>query len=195
MPERDYPALYAALSPVADYVVVNVSSPNTPGLRQLQELDSLRPLLRAVRAEADRDTSRRVPLLVKIAPDLTREEVEGMAGVFLAQEIDGVIATNTTLAREAVAGLPHAAETGGLSGRPVREGATRVLRELHQALDGRLPLIGVGGIDDADSAGEKIAAGASLVQIYTGFIYQGPSVIARANAGIAEARRALQVAS
>ncbi len=182
----------------ADYVTVNISSPNTQGLRSLQGEEALTRLLAALKerqAQLSGEHGRYVPLLVKIAPDLTREEVEGMAGVFLAQEIDGVIATNTTLAREAVAGLPHAAETGGLSGRPVREGATRVLRELHQALDGRLPLIGVGGIDDADSAGEKITAGASLVQIYTGFIYQGPGVIARANAGIAEARRALQVAS
>jgi dihydroorotate dehydrogenase len=190
--EDDYLICLEKVYAHADYVTVNISSPNTQGLRSLQSEDALTRLLASLKerqAQLSGEHGKYVPLLVKIAPDLSLEEVEIMASVFKAQEIDGVIATNTTIARTAVSGMAHGDEMGGLSGRPVRESSTRVLRELHAALDGSLPLIGVGGIDDAASAAEKIQAGASLVQIYTGFIYQGPGVIAKAAAGIAELAR------
>lgn len=178
----------------ADYITVNISSPNTQGLRSLQNEAALTELLSRLKARqlelAARD-GRYVPLLVKIAPDLSEAEIDTMAAVFKAQAIDGVIATNTTIARDAVAGLPHAEETGGLSGRPVRAAATRVLRQLRAALGPELPLIGVGGVCDEDSAAEKIEAGAQLVQLYTGFIYEGPGVIAAAARGVARARAAL----
>ena len=178
----------------ADYITVNISSPNTQGLRSLQGEEALTRLLSALKerqAQLSGEHGRYVPLLVKIAPDLSLAEVEGMAAVFRTQEIDGVIATNTTISRDAVSALPHGLEAGGLSGRPVREASTRVLRELNAALEGRLPLIGVGGIDSAEAAAEKVRAGAALVQVYTGFIYQGPGLIAEAARGISEARAAL----
>lgn len=177
----------------ADYITVNISSPNTQGLRSLQGEEVLTRLLSALKERQSALSSqhgRYVPLLVKIAPDLTLTEVDGMAAVFKAQEIDGVIATNTTISRSAVANMPHGQEVGGLSGGPVRESSTRVLREFAQALDGQVPLIGVGGIVDAESAAEKIQAGADLVQIYTGFIYRGPQLVADAAAGVARARAA-----
>ena len=189
--EDDYLACLEKVYEHADYVTVNISSPNTQGLRSLQGEEALTRLLAALKerqTQLSGEHGRYVPLLVKIAPDLQPAEVEGIAGVLLAQEIDGVIATNTTISRTAVAHLPHGGEVGGLSGQPVREASTRVLRELAAALDGRMPIIGVGGISDAESAAEKITAGADLVQIYTGFIYEGPGVIARAAAGVAHAR-------
>ncbi len=189
--EDDYLICLDKVYAHASYITVNISSPNTQGLRSLQGEEALTRLLSALKArQAQLATQhgRYVPLLVKIAPDLSLAEVEGIAGVFKSQEIDGVIATNTTISRVAVADLPHGQEAGGLSGRPVRESSTRVLRELSAALAGAMPIIGVGGIAGADSAAEKIEAGASLVQIYTGFIYEGPCVIARANEGIARAR-------
>lgn len=189
--EDDYLICLDKVYAHASYITVNISSPNTQGLRSLQGEEALTRLLSALKerqAQLATQHGRYVPLLVKIAPDLSLAEVEGIAGVFKAQEIDGVIATNTTISRVAVADLPHGQEAGGLSGRPVRESSTRVLRELSAALAGAMPIIGVGGIAGADSAAEKIEAGASLVQIYTGFIYEGPCVIARANEGIARAR-------
>ncbi len=189
--EDDYLICLEKVYAHADYVTVNISSPNTQGLRSLQSEDALTRLLAALKerqTQLSGEHGRYVPLLVKIAPDLELAEVEGIAGVLKALEIDGVIATNTTISRTAVAGLPHGQEAGGLSGLPVREASGRVLRELNAALDGCMPIIGVGGISDADSAAEKIRAGASLVQIYTGFIYEGPCLIARANEGIARAR-------
>lgn len=192
--EDDYLICLEKVYPHADYITVNISSPNTQGLRSLQNEEALTRLLSALKerqTQLSGEHGRYVPLLVKIAPDLSLAEVEGMAAVFRAQEIDGVIATNTTLARDAVAGLRHAGETGGLSGRPVRVSSTRVLHELTAALDGKMPVIGVGGISDAESAAEKIRAGASLVQIYTGFIYEGPGVIRQACAGVRQAREEL----
>ena len=192
--EDDYLICLEKVYPHADYITVNISSPNTQGLRSLQNEEALTRLLSALKerqTQLSGEHGRYVPLLVKIAPDLSLAEVEGMAAVFRAQEIDGVIATNTTLARDAVAGLQHAGETGGLSGRPVRVSSTRVLHELTAALDGKMPVIGVGGISDAESAAEKIRAGASLVQIYTGFIYEGPGVIRQACAGVRQAREEL----
>lgn len=174
----------------ASYITVNISSPNTQGLRSLQNeaaLSQLLAVLKARQLELAEQHGKYVPLLVKVAPDLSLLDVESMAAVFIAQGIDGVIATNTTIERQAVAGLQFADEAGGLSGRPVRESATRVLREFHTALNSKLPVIGVGGIANADSAAEKIAAGASLLQIYTGFIYEGPDVITQAVIGASRA--------
>lgn len=164
----------------ASYITINISSPNTPGLRNLQYGDSLNALLAAIKAEQKalaQQYNKYVPVAVKIAPDLTEEEVNGIAQCLIENEIDGVIATNTTLARDQVAHLEHGNEMGGLSGQPVREQSTIVIGLLAKALAGKMPIIGVGGIDSAESAQEKIAAGASLVQVYTGFIYQGPDLV------------------
>ena len=164
----------------ASYITINISSPNTPGLRNLQYGDSLNALLAAIKAEQKvlaQQYNKYVPVAVKIAPDLTEEEVNGIAQCLIENEIDGVIATNTTLARDQVAHLEHGNEMGGLSGQPVREQSTIVIGLLAKALAGKMPIIGVGGIDSAASAQEKIAAGASLVQVYTGFIYQGPDLV------------------
>lgn len=188
----DYLACLDRVYAHASYVTVNISSPNTQGLRSLQSSDALAGLLEPLKNRQQQLASqhgRLVPLVVKIAPDLTREDVEGIASLLRRFEIDGVIATNTTISREGVQGLPHGDETGGLSGAPVRASSTRVLRELVQALDGALPVIGVGGITDAVSAAEKISAGADLVQLYTGFIYRGPELIREADQAITAVRR------
>ncbi|WP_232455185.1 quinone-dependent dihydroorotate dehydrogenase [Oceanisphaera avium] len=164
----------------ASYITVNISSPNTPGLRSLQygeALDDLLGSLKAKQGELALQHHKQVPLLVKIAPDLTLAEIEQVADSLVRFNIDGVIATNTTLDRDLVFDLPHAHEAGGLSGRPVQNKSTLVIQELSRQLAGRLPIIGVGGIDSLTAAREKIAAGASLVQIYSGFIYQGPRLI------------------
>lgn len=188
----DYLACLDRVYAHASYVTVNISSPNTQGLRSLQSSDALAGLLEPLKNRQQQLASqhgRHVPLVVKIAPDLTREDVEGIASLLRRFEIDGVIATNTTISREGVQGLLHGDETGGLSGAPVRASSTRVLRELVQALDGALPVIGVGGITDAVSAAEKISAGADLVQLYTGFIYRGPELIREADQAITAVRR------
>lgn len=188
----DYLACLDRVYAHASYVTVNISSPNTQGLRSLQSGDALAGLLEPLKNRQQQLASqhgRHVPLVVKIAPDLSREDVEGIASLLRRFEIDGVIATNTTISREGVQGLPHGDETGGLSGAPVRASSTRVLRELVQALDGALPVIGVGGITDAVSAAEKISAGADLVQLYTGFIYRGPELIREADQAITAVRR------
>lgn len=164
----------------ASYVVINISSPNTPGLRKLQYGESLDHLLGNLKEEQQKlaqQYGKRVPLAVKIAPDLEGDEVGMIANQLIQNEIDGVIATNTTLDRDQVSHLPHGHEQGGLSGAPVMEKSTRVLGELSQALDGKLPIIGVGGITSAHDAKRKIDAGASAVQVYTGFIYEGPGLI------------------
>lgn len=164
----------------ASYVTVNISSPNTPGLRSLQYGDSLKELLSALQQRQEDLTAmhgRRVPIAVKIAPDMSDEEIIQTAEIIVECGMDGVIATNTTLAREAVEGLPHADEAGGLSGAPVREQSTHVVKVLAETLQGRLPIIAVGGITEGEHAAEKIAAGASLVQLYSGFLYKGPALI------------------
>ena len=164
----------------ASYVTVNVSSPNTPGLRTLQFGDSLNTLLEALKNEQARQAGlhdRYVPIAVKIAPDMTEEEVAMVAESLKTYEIDGVIATNTTLSREGVEDSPVHHEAGGLSGAPVRNKSTRVIRLLSKELSGALPIIGVGGIDSVIAAREKIAAGATIVQIYSGFIFKGPPLI------------------
>lgn len=166
----------------ASYITVNISSPNTPGLRTLQYGDSLKSLLQPLKARQLElaETHGYKPLLVKIAPDMDDNEIAQVAEVLVATGIDGVIATNTTISREAVAGTKYENEAGGLSGAPVEEQATHVVEQLAQALAGKLPIIGVGGIMDGEGAAEKIQAGASLVQIYSGFIYRGPELIAEA---------------
>ena len=165
----------------ADYVVINISSPNTQGLRSLQYGESLDELLSGLKTAQKRLSDQHgkyVPLLVKIAPDLTAEEVVQIAEQFKKHEIDGVIATNTTLARKGVEHLPHGDEQGGLSGAPVFEKSTAVLKQLCDELAGAMPVMGVGGIVSGEQARAKQDAGAALVQIYSGFIYQGPGLIA-----------------
>lgn len=164
----------------ASYITVNISSPNTPGLRSLQYGDALNELLSALKAEQTilaAQYDKYVPVTVKIAPDLSAEEVESIAQCLIANGIDGVIATNTTLSREGVEGLEHGQEQGGLSGQPVKDKSTEVIKLLAKALAGKLPIIGVGGIASGKDAQEKMAAGASLVQVYSGFIYKGPELV------------------
>lgn len=165
----------------AHYVAVNISSPNTKNLRQLQQGDELGRLLAQLKAEQEKlaqQYGKYVPLAVKIAPDLDNNQIQDIAHLLQQHRIDGVIATNTTLARAGVEHLAHGGEAGGLSGAPVRTKATSVIRELAAALDGALPIIGVGGITEGEHAVEKIRAGASLVQVYSGLIYHGPALVA-----------------
>lgn len=180
----DAPADYAysarVLAPYADYLVVNVSSPNTPGLRDLQSTESLRPILESVREAADlamaehgAPRSRRVPLLVKIAPDLADEDVDAVADLALELGLDGIVATNTTIA--------HERGPGGLSGPPVRERALEIVARLRARVGEHLTIIGVGGVETQEQARALISAGATLVQTYTGFVYQGPHWVARLN--------------
>lgn len=167
----------------ADYVTINISSPNTANLRTLQSdeaLDSLLGTIAQRRETLAAAQGKRVPLFVKIAPDLDETQVAVIAAVLKRHGMDGVIATNTTLARDAVAGLPHGNESGGLSGAPVREASNRVIAQLRSALGPAFPIIGVGGILSAADARAKIAAGADVVQIYTGLIYRGPALVREA---------------
>ena len=176
----DYVTCLQKVYAFADYVTVNISSPNTPGLRELQHGDALRTLLLALKqaqAKLQQQHARSVPLLVKIAPDLSDAEIESLASIFIELSIDGVIATNTTNDR---AGLTHselAKEQGGLSGQPLTHQADHVLSVLVTALQGRLPVIAAGGVMSADDARRKIELGAALVQVYTGFIYRGPVLV------------------
>ncbi len=184
----DYRAAVRAVAAIADYLVVNVSSPNTPGLRDLQGEAVLRPLLAGVRAELDAVRAG-VPLLLKIAPDLADAGIDAAVDVALETRCDGLICTNTTIARE---GLTTPAErvtaigAGGLSGAPLRARATAVVAHVARRLAGRLPVIGVGGIDSAAAAWEKICHGATLVQVYTGFIYAGPGLPRRIHRGLSQ---------
>ena len=164
----------------ADYITVNISSPNTPGLRNLQFGENLSRLLAGIKREQgqlQRQHDRYVPVAVKIAPDMTDHEIESVAQTLLDQGMDGVIATNTTISREGVESSIYASEAGGLSGMPVRGKSTAVVKALSDCLRGEIPIIGVGGILSGADAKEKIDAGASLVQIYSGFIYRGPGLI------------------
>ncbi|ODP97102.1 MULTISPECIES: quinone-dependent dihydroorotate dehydrogenase [Salinivibrio] len=176
----DYLACMRKVYPHADYIAVNISSPNTPGLRTLQYgemFDELLSTLKAEQAHLADTHDKYVPLTVKIAPDLSEDEIQQVAQALIRHQIDGVIATNTTLERSLVDGMPHYREAGGLSGRPVQLKSTEVIRQLHRALDGAMPIIGVGGIDSVTAAREKLEAGADLVQVYSGLIYQGPGLI------------------
>lgn len=164
----------------ASYVTVNISSPNTKNLRALQEKAALSDLLASLKQEQlklAQTYGRYVPVALKIAPDLEREQVNEIADLLIAHKIDGVIATNTTLARDMVQGLPNADEAGGLSGAPVKQKSTLIIQQLSQRLQGAVPIIGVGGILTGADAVEKIAAGASLVQVYSGLIYKGPKLV------------------
>jgi dihydroorotate dehydrogenase len=177
----DYVTCLRGVFPHASYVTVNISSPNTKGLRDLQAASQLEHLLATLKTEQQmlaKKHKRQVPMLLKIAPDLDLSAIRDIAALLLQYSFEGAIATNTTISRDAVMGLKHATEAGGLSGRPVFSPSTEVLRELVKHLKGNIPVIGVGGIMSANDAQQKINAGASLVQIYTGFIYKGPQLIA-----------------
>ncbi len=176
----DYLICMEKVYPYAGYIAINISSPNTPGLRTLQYGEALDDLLSGIKnkqLELQQKHQKYVPVAVKIAPDLLPEELIQVADSLVRHNIDGVIATNTTLDRSLVQGMKHCDETGGLSGRPLQLKSTEIIRMLSAELNGRLPIIGVGGIDSVIAAREKIAAGASLVQIYSGFIFKGPPLI------------------
>jgi len=177
----DYLACLRGCYGRATYVTVNVSSPNTKGLRDLQHEEALDRLVAALKAEQAMLAQRHgkyTPITLKIAPDLDDAAIDGIARLLVARRVDGVVATNTTLARHGVEKLAHGGETGGLSGAPLRERATAVIARLAQALDGALPIIGVGGVLSGEHAREKLAAGATLVQLYTGLVYRGPALVA-----------------
>jgi dihydroorotate dehydrogenase len=191
----DYLLGLAGVYPHADYVTVNISSPNTQNLRALQgddALDALLGALQARRAALSAEHGRRVPMFVKIAPDLDEAQIGVIATTLQRHGIDGVIATNTTLARDAVQGLPHAGETGGLSGRPVLAPSNRVIAALRAALGPGYPIIGVGGVMSGLDARSKLEAGADLVQIYTGLIYRGPSLVTEAARALLGRHRSAQ---
>jgi dihydroorotate dehydrogenase len=176
---EDYVALLEMFYDLADYLAVNVSSPNTTGLRRLQarqHLEGLQAALGEARAEQARQTGRRLPLLVKLAPDLSEAELEEAVGAIVDGEMDGIIAANTTLDRDGLRSS-YRRETGGLSGRPLRERSTQVIRRIHALTGGNLPIVGVGGVFEARDAREKLDAGATLVQLYTGLVYRGPRVV------------------
>ncbi|MDP9864580.1 MULTISPECIES: quinone-dependent dihydroorotate dehydrogenase [Streptosporangium] len=181
---HDYVASAKELAPLADYLVVNVSSPNTPGLRDLQAVELLRPLLQAVKEVAD-GTPRRTPLLVKIAPDLADGDVDAVADLALELGLDGIIATNTTISREGVSST----ETGGLSGRPLKARSLEVLRRLRARVGDRLVLVSVGGVEDVDDVWERLLAGATLVQGYSAMIYEGPLWAHRIHRGLSRRLR------
>ena len=184
---NDYLTCLQGVYPHADYVTVNISSPNTQNLRELQSDAALDALLSAIAERREvlaREHVRRVPIFVKIAPDLDEAQVAVIANALQRHGMDGVIATNTTIRRDAVQGLAHAQETGGLSGAPVREASNQVIRQLRAALGSRFPIIGVGGIMTAEDAIGKIRAGADVVQIYTGLIYEGPALVNRVAHGL-----------
>ncbi|MGH3721245.1 MAG: quinone-dependent dihydroorotate dehydrogenase [Pseudonocardiaceae bacterium] len=184
----DYAASATLLAGVADYLVVNVSSPNTPGLRDLQAVEHLRPLLVGVRDALDETSARRVPLLVKIAPDLADEDIDAVADLALELGLDGIIATNTTVSRDGLvtaAARVEAIGAGGVSGAPLKDRSLAVLHRLRGRVGDRLVLVAVGGIETADDAWDRIRAGATLVQAYTGFVYGGPLWPRRIHRGLA----------
>ena len=188
----DYLKSFESVYSVADYVAINVSSPNTPQLRQLQQVDQLSYLLKDLKnrnhvLQTLHSRSRPIPLLVKLSPDLSNEEVEGIVAVLGDQQVDGIIATNTTITRNNLNSSVEevrACGDGGLSGKPLRNKSTELVRDIYKLSKGRIPIIGVGGVFTATDAWEKIAAGASLVQLYTGFIYEGPLVARRIVTGL-----------
>jgi len=186
----DYLASFELVYKVADYVAVNVSSPNTPQLRDLQQAEQLACLLAALQVrgrELQQRHQKRVPLLVKLSPDLERSDLETIVEVIDRLRVDGIVATNTTISRDNLRTDPRrvaACGEGGLSGRPLASRSTKMIAQLYELTQGRIPLIGVGGIFNAEDAWEKISAGASLVQLYTGFIYQGPNIAREINEGL-----------
>jgi dihydroorotate dehydrogenase len=180
-PEQDYPALAAAVAPHADYITINISSPNTPGLRDLQSESRLAAILNAITTT--------IPLFVKIAPDLAPDALESIIEVCAAQKIAGLIISNTTIARPPLTSR-HATESGGLSGAPLMEPSTKMLAEAYKLSKNRLTLIGAGGIFSAEDVFAKILAGATLIQLYTAFAYEGPALIPRLKTGLARLARA-----
>ncbi len=183
----DYVAGTKTFAPISDYLVVNVSSPNTPGLRALQSKDQLAALLREVLATRDAVVAKgKAPLLLKVAPDLTDEDKADIVAVALETGIDGMIVSNTTIERPASLQSAHKGEGGGLSGQPLFEPSTQVLREIAKQIDGKIPLIGVGGISNADQAYAKIRAGATLVQLYSALVYGGLELVGEINRGLCE---------
>ena len=176
----DYLIGLEKIYPHADYITINISSPNTKNLRDLQDAEHLDALLAALnnrRIELTDEFDKRVPLVVKVAPDLEDQQIPEIAGVVVSNGFDGLIATNTTISREEVKGLPHANEQGGLSGAPIKDRANHVLAAFRAALPAEIALIGTGGITSGEDAAEKIKLGADLVQFYTGFVYKGPDLV------------------
>jgi dihydroorotate dehydrogenase len=186
-PERDYPALAAAVAPHADYITINISSPNTPGLRDLQSEARLTAILDAIQVQK--------PVFVKIAPDLSPDSLAAIVATCMAKKIAGLIISNTTITRPPTLKSPHKSETGGLSGAPLLEASTKMLAQAYKLSDKTLLLIGAGGIFTPADAFAKILAGASLVQLYTGFAYHGPALIPRLKSGLAAQLRAHGFAS
>jgi dihydroorotate dehydrogenase len=190
---EDYLRSISLLERFARYLVINVSSPNTPGLRELQDAQPLRNLLRAVIGEGGNRSARRVPVLLKLAPDLTDRQIDQAVEIATEEGIAGIVAVNTTVSREGLATSPDQIErlgAGGISGAPLRDRASEVVARIYRHVGGSMPIVGVGGIFTADDAWERIRAGASLIQIYTGFVYEGPAVVKRINEGIAMRLRA-----
>jgi dihydroorotate dehydrogenase len=191
--QDDYLHCLERVYPLADYITVNISSPNTAGLRELQEEQALRRLVGTLREAQERlgaQHGKRVPMLVKVAPDLSDDDIEAAARVLADLQVDGVVATNTTISREGVEDSRHADEPGGLSGAPLMPQATYVLRRMRTRMPESIPLIGVGGILSGADAVAKMAAGASLVQCYTGFIYRGPELVRECVAAIRRRKEA-----
>ncbi len=189
---RDYLYCLERVYPFASYVTVNISSPNTQNLRQLQNAEALDALLAALQDKRERLADlhgKHVPIAVKVAPDLTDIEIHTISEALLRHRIDGLIATNTTLSRTAVAGLENANQTGGLSGKPLLDASNTVIRKFHRELGSTVPIIGVGGIFSGDDARAKLAAGASLVQLYTGLIYRGPTLVPECAKALAQYMR------
>lgn len=187
----DYLVCLEKVYPYASYVTINISSPNTKNLRQLQggsELDDLLSKLKQAQKRLADRYAKYVPVALKIAPDVDSEQIKAIASALLKHGMDGVVATNTTIARDAVQGLPHAEETGGLSGAPVFKTSNAVIRSLKAEIGDAIPIIGVGGILSGEDAQEKMRAGASLVQLYTGLIYRGPALVGECAAALRELR-------
>jgi dihydroorotate dehydrogenase len=175
----DYLSLLQIFAPLADYIAINISSPNTVGLRQLQGRDALEALLTQLdiqRKMEEKQLEKHVPLLVKLAPDLSEAELDDAVDVILSTHMDGIIATNTTLAREGLTSR-HREETGGLSGSPLRVRSEAVLSHLVKQVDGRIPIVSVGGIMSPEDARRRFDLGATLIQLYTGLVYQGPGLV------------------
>ena len=184
---KDYEICFRELFDFVDYFVVNVSSPNTPGLRELQEKDSLNKILSHLQT-INRQQSSPKPLLLKIAPDLTTSQIDDVISLALEIKLDGLVATNTTISREGLTGIVqekiNSFGEGGLSGRPLKEKSTAIVKYIHEKTEGKIPLIASGGIFNAEDAKEKFDAGASLVQVWTGFIYEGPMIVKNICSGL-----------
>lgn len=179
---EDYEKLIPLICPHADYITINISSPNTPGLRDMQKKEQTRELVEKITTVRNQQ-SKTPPLLVKIAPDLDEIELHAIIEALMEAKIDGVIATNTTISRPALSS-PNAKMQGGLSGKPLTEKSTDIIKKVHRLTEGKLPIIGVGGIFTAEDAKEKLDSGASLVQVYTGLIYEGPKIVQNICSGL-----------